>query len=137
MWLSGILACSAVALLVAVAFDPGPISIGGMAVTREFWLEVAAPLTGAIAVFSALTTIGLRRHRPWSRWSCMCIWPLIVATAIAAAMQDAIPSWIVRQAVIDAGVAAAIAAWLLFRYRESVLYFYRVRQARGGSLFRR
>jgi hypothetical protein len=137
MWFSGIYAIGAAVGIAVVALDVASPSMGGMPVSREFWLQLAAPLIGGIAVLMALTSLGLRRHRPWSRWTCICIWPLIAMTAIGAASQDMIPWWLARQALIDAAVVGAIATWLLFRYRESVLYFYRVRQARGGSVFRR
>lgn len=137
MWFSGIYAIGAVLGIVAVATGLGSPSMGGMRVTREEWLEVAAPLVGATAVLMGLTSIGLRRHRPWARWCFMLIWPLIICTGVAMAWTGAIPWWLGRQALIDATAVGAFAAWLLFWYRGSLLYFYRIRQAAGGMSFRR
>jgi hypothetical protein len=134
MWFSGLYAVGAVLGIGAVIADLAPTSMGGVEVTREHWLRVAAPIVAVIGALMALTGVGLRRHRPWARWTCMCIWPFIAVAGIAAASVDAIPWWLARQALIDATVAGAIAAWVLFWSNESVLYFYRIRQARGGSL---
>lgn len=137
MWLSGIYAVGAVLGIVAVATGLGSPSMGGMQVTREEWVEVAAPLVGATAVLMGLTSIGLRRHRPWARWCFMLIWPLIICTGVGMAWTGAIPWWLGRQALIDATAVGAFAAWLLFWSRGSLLYFYRIRQAAGGRSFRR
>lgn len=137
MWFSGLYAVSAAVGIAAVAWGFGSTSMGGMAVDREEWLHIAAPLIAAVAVLMAFTSIGLRWHQPWARWTCMCIWPLIAATAIALWLGDEIPWWLARQALIAASLVGAFLAWLLFWYRGSVLYFYRVRQARGGVLVRR
>lgn len=137
MWFSGLYAIGAVIGIATVAAGFGTTSMGGMPVTREHWLDVAAPIVGVIAVLMGLTAVGLRAHRSWARWTCMCIWPFIAASGVAAAIVESIPWWLARQAVIDAAVAGLIAGWVLFRHRASVMYFYRVRQARGGSSYRR
>ncbi len=137
MWFSGIYAVGAVLGIVAVAIGLGSPSMGGMQVTPEEWLEVAAPVVGVTAVLMGLTSIGLRRHRPWARWCFMLIWPLIICAGVGMAWTGAIPWWLGRQALIDATAVGAFAAWLLFWHRGSLLYFYRIRQAAGGRSFRR
>ncbi len=137
MWLSAVYAVGAVLGILAVAIGLVSPSMGGMEVTREQWLDVAAPLVAAIAALMVLTSVGLRRHRTWARWCFMLIWPLIIASGVGMASAGAIPWWLGRQAVIEATVAGLFSAWLLFRQRGSVLYFYRIRQARGGMAFRR
>lgn len=136
MWFCALYALSAVLGVVAVATEFAPPMMGGMEVSREVWFTVAAPVIGVIAVLMALTALGLRWHRTWARWTCMCIWPFIMIAGVVAALLELIPWWLARQALIDAPVAGLIAAWLLFWSQQSVLYFYRIRQARGGSFVR-
>jgi hypothetical protein len=137
MWFSAVGAIGGVVWIGAVAAGVGGTAMRGKPVSREEWLAIAAPVIGVVAMLMALTSIGLRRHRPWARWTWMSIWPFIVIATIAAAVEDAIPVSLAWQAVIAASVGGALFAWALFRYHASVLYFYRIRQARSGSMFRR
>ncbi len=137
MWFCGIYALGALIGIGAVVAGLGSASMGGMPVTREDWLQIAAPLMGTIAILMGLTTAGLRRHRVWARWCFMLIWPLIVVYAVANASLGAIPWWLATQAIIDATAVGLFAAWLLFWQRGSLLYFYRIRQAGGGMTVRR
>lgn len=137
MWFCAIYALGALIGIGAVAAGLGSAWMGGMPVTREDWLEIAAPLIGMIAILMVLTTAGLRRHRVWARWSFMLIWPLIVVYAVAHASLGAIPWWLATKAIIDATGVGLFAAWLLFWQRGSLLYFYRIRQAGGGMTVRR
>jgi hypothetical protein len=137
MWFSGIYSVASALGISAVAAGFNELSVGGVPLTRDEWLHVAAPLLGAISLLTGLTSVGLRRHQPWARWTFMCVWPLIIAAGLAAALTDSIPWWLGRQAAIYAFAGGFFSAWLLFWKRSTVLYFYRIRQASGGGWFRR
>lgn len=137
MWFCALFAIGALIGVGAVGAGFGEPSMGGMFVSRELWLQVAAPLLSATAILMLLTSVGLRWHQPWARWTCMCIWALIAATGLAAGLAETIPWRLAQQAAINSCAFGAFFAWLLFWYGGSVLYFYRVRQARGGSFSRR
>ena len=132
MWFAGIYAVGAVLGIFAVAFDLGRFiggySIGGMTVSREAWLRIAAPLVALVALLMGATAIGLKNGRPWSRITFMCIWPVIVFYGIASAFVDAVPWALGTRAVIDASCVGAVAGWLLFAYKPSRSYFEAIRK---------
>ncbi|CAN5631923.1 hypothetical protein BH18VER1_BH18VER1_00860 [soil metagenome] len=137
MWFGGIYSIGSALAISAVAAGFGEPSLRGVPLTREEWLHVAAPLLGAISLLMGLTSVGLRRHQPWARWTFICIWPLILGAGVAAASTASIPWWLGRQAAMYASAIGLLSAWLLFWKRSTVLYFYRIRQASGGRWFRR
>jgi hypothetical protein len=123
MWFAGIYAVGAVVGIAAVAAGIGQPAIGGVSVSRESWLGVAAPLVATIAVLMGLTSVGLWRHRTWARWPFMCIWPVIALYGLACGVTGATPWSLVWRAWIDAVLFSSAAGWLFFRYRPSVAYF--------------
>lgn len=134
MWFAGIYAVGAVLGIFAVVFDLGRLtggySMGGMAVSREAWLHIAAPLVATVALLMGATAIGLKNGRRWSRITFICIWPVIVFYGIAAAFFDAVPWALGTRAVIDASCVGAIAGWFLFAYKPSRSYFEAIRKLR-------
>lgn len=137
MWFSLIMALGAVFTIVAVVEGMIPPSIGGTEVTRDHWMEIAAPVLGSTALLMALTAIGLRWHQPWARWTFTIVWPAIAISAAAFAVLEEIPWALATRAMLMATVVGLFVSWLLFRSRTAVLYFYRIRQSRGGSFSRR
>ncbi|HST31735.1 MAG TPA: hypothetical protein VLK27_12945 [Chthoniobacterales bacterium] len=101
----------------------GGYSIGGMPVSREQWLTIAAPLVATIALLMAATALALRREYRWARITFMCIWPTIIAYGIGCAIIGAVPWKLGLRALVDAAVVGAVAGWLLFFYKPSVAYF--------------
>jgi hypothetical protein len=123
MWFSGIYAVGAVVGISAVAAGIGHPAIGGVPVSRESWLRVAAPLVATIAVLMGLTSIGLWRHCTWARRPFMSIWPLIALYGLGCGVAGAVPWSLVWRAWLDAILFGLAFGWLLFRYRPSVAYF--------------
>ncbi len=127
MWFCLLYAIGAVlgitAALVDLGHFVGGYSIGGMPVTREKWLSVAAPLVAAVASLMGATAIALKCHRRWSRITFIGIWPVIILYGVGSAFVGAVPWTLGLRAVIDAIVVGAIASWLLFRYKPSRCYF--------------
>jgi hypothetical protein len=123
MWFAGIYAVGAVIGIAAVVAGIGEPAMGGMPVSRDTWLRVAAPLVATIAVLMGLTSAGLQRQRVWARWPFMCIWPVIALYGLGCGMVGAIPWSLVARAWIDALLFGAVAAWLLFRHRPSAAWF--------------
>ncbi len=132
MWFCLVFAAGALLAIAGVATGMIAPSIGGTQVTREHWMEIAAPVFGATALLMILTGVGLRWHQPWARWTFMLVWPVIAASAATGAILGEIPWPIATRAVLSALVVGLFASWLLFRSRTAVLYFYRIRQAGGG-----
>ncbi|MFN2475157.1 MAG: hypothetical protein ABR526_02305 [Chthoniobacterales bacterium] len=132
MWFSLVYAIGAVLAIVAVADGMIAPSIGGIEVTREHWMEVAAPVCGSTALLMILTSVGLRWHQPWARWTFTLVWPVIAISATAWALLEEIPWSLATRAIMSAAAVGLFASWLLFRSRTVVLYFYRIRQANGG-----
>jgi hypothetical protein len=132
MWFSIGYAIAAVAAVVGVAAGMIAPSIGGTDVTREHWMEIAAPIFGSTALLMILTGVGLRWHQPWARWTFTLVWPVIAASAAAGALLVEIPWSLATRAILSATAVGLLASWLLFRSRTAVLYFYRIRQAGGG-----
>ncbi len=132
MWFAGIYAVGAVIGIAAVAAGLGEAAMGGVPVSRETWLRVAAPLVATIALLMGLTSLGLHRHRAWARWPFMCIWPLIAVDGVICGLIGAIPWSLAIRALVDAILFGAIAAWILFRHRPSVEWFAAL-QSKGGS----
>ncbi len=129
MWFTGIYAVGAALGIGAVVAGFRHTSIGGLPVTREVWLAVAAPLVGVVAVLMGLTSIGLHRHRAWARTACMCIWPMIGIYGLLGSVRGTIPWSLVWRAVIDATLFGAIAVWLLFWSKPSAAYFKQIKVA--------
>jgi hypothetical protein len=127
MWFAGIYAVGAVIGISAVVAGIAQPTIGGMAVSRETWLRVAAPLVASIAGLMSLTSVGLGRHRTWARWPFMCIWPLIALYGLGGGVAAAAPWSVVWRAWIDAILFGSGSAWLFFRYGSSVAYFEEIR----------
>ena len=123
MWFAGVYAVGAIIGIAAVAAGFGEPAMGGVPVSRETWLRVAAPLVAMIAVLMGLTNIGLHQRRPWARWPFMCIWPLIALYGLGCGLSGAIPWSLVARAWLDAFLFGAVAAWLLFRHRPSAAWF--------------
>ena len=123
MWFAATYAIGAVIGISAVAAGFGHPAIGGVPVSRESWLTVAAPLMGLIAGLMGLTSIGLRQHRAWARWAFICIWPLIALYGLGCGLAGAVPWSLVWRAWLDAILFGSGSAWLFFRYRPSVAYF--------------
>lgn len=132
MWFSVVYAVVALVAIAGVAAGMIAPSIGGIEVTREHWMEVAAPVFGSTGLLMILTGIGLRWHQPWVRWTFTLVWPVIALSAASFASLDEIPWSLATRAIVTAGAVGLFASWLLFRSRTAVLYFYRIRQA-GGS----
>lgn len=97
--------------------------IGGIHVTRQQWLAVAAPLVAMVALLMTLSAIGLWRHRRWARTTFMCIWPVIALYGVVCGFVQAVPWSLAIRAVINAAVVGLFSAWLFFRNRASVSYF--------------
>lgn len=123
MWFAGIYTVGAVIGIAAVAAGLVEPAMGGVPVSRETWLRVAAPLVATIALLMGLTSVGLYRHRASARWPFMCIWPLIALYALGGGLIGAIPWSLSARAWIDAFLFGAAAAWLLFRHRPSAAWF--------------
>ena len=128
MWFAAIYAIGAVVGISALAAGFGHPAIGGVPVSRESWLSVAAPLMGLIAGLMGLTSMGLRQHRAWARRAFMCIWPLIAVYGLGCGLAGAAPWSLVLRAWIDAVLFGSASAWLFFRYRPSVAYFEEMRE---------
>jgi len=123
MWFCVIYALGAGLGIGAAVFDLGRFvggySIGGMRVTREQWLTIAAPLVALIAILMGATAFGLKQGRPWARVVFMTVWPLIAIYGIACAFLGAVPWTLGLRAVIDATVVGVFAAWLLFWHKPN------------------
>lgn len=131
MWFSVLYAIGAVLAIVGVTGGMIAPSIGGTEITREHWMEIAAPVFGSTALLMILTAVGLRWHQPWARWTFTLVWPVIAISAAAFAILEEIPWSLATRAILSAMIAGLFASWLLLRSRTAVLYFYRIRQ--GGS----
>jgi hypothetical protein len=129
MWFCATYAIGAAFGICAAIFDLGHYiggySIGGLPVSREQWLTIAAPLVATIAVLMAATALALKRHYPWARTTFMCIWPIIIAYGICCAIIGAIPWTLALRALVDATFVGAIAGWLLFLYKPDRAFFER------------
>lgn len=136
MWFCATYAIGAAIGIGIVAAGFGETSMGGMPVTRDEWLAVAAPVISSVGALMGVTSIALWRHRRWARWTWMLIWPLLTAWASVDAIGGVIPWWLARQAIVDAVLFGVASWWLLFRYSPAVVYFYRLRQARSSSFSR-
>ena len=127
MWFCATYAIGAVFGIGAVIVDLGRYiggySMGGMPVSREQWLTIAAPLVATIGAFMAATALALKRHYRWARMTFMCIWPTIIAYGIGSAIVGAIPWTLALHALVDAALVGAIAGWLLFFYKPNRAYF--------------
>jgi hypothetical protein len=128
MWFAAIYAVGAVIGIAVIVAGIGHPAIGGLPVSRENWLKVAAPLVAAIAGLMGLTSIGLRLHLVWARWPFTCIWPLIAFYGLGCGLAGAVPWSLVWRAWIDAILFGSASAWLLFRYRPSVAHFEETRE---------
>lgn len=137
MWFSVVYAIGAVLAIVGVTAGMVAPSIGGTEVTREHWMEIAAPVFGSTALLMILTAVGLRWHQPWARWTFTLVWPVIAISAAAGAILEEIPWALATRAIVSATAVGLFASWLLFRSRTAVLYFYRIRQAGGGRSLHR
>jgi hypothetical protein len=129
MWFCAIYAIGAAfgigAAIVDLGRYIGGYSIGGMPVSREQWLTIAAPLVATIALLMAATALALKCHYRWARTTFMCIWPTIVAYGIGCAIIGAVPWMLALRALVDATVVGAIAGWLLFLYKPNRAFFER------------
>lgn len=127
MWFCALYAMGAVSGIIAVLLDLGRFvggySIGGMPVSRETWLEVAAPLVAMIAILMGATAISLKNHQRRARITFMLIWPLIAIYGVTCAIIHMVPWKLGLRAVIDATLVGTIAGWLLFKYEPSRRYF--------------
>lgn len=123
MWFAGIYAVGAILGVAAMTAGFGEPTMGGIPVSRNLWLRVAAPLLGIVALLMGLTSAGLHRHRAWARRPFMCIWPLIAFYGLGWGLAGAIPWSLAMRAVIDATLFGALAGWILFRHQPSIEYF--------------
>jgi disulfide bond formation protein DsbB len=132
MWFCAMYAIGAVIGIIAVFLDLGRLlggySIGGMPVSREKWLEIAAPLVAMITFLMGATALALKKHRSHARIIFMLIWLLIIIYGVTCAVIHAVPWKLGLRAVIDATFVGAIAAWLLFKYKPSRTYFAELRR---------
>ena len=124
MWFAVLYAIGSLAGIVAAIFGLSEhYMIGGIHVTRQRWLTVAAPLVAMVAVLMTLSAVGLWRHRMWARTTFMCVWPLIAIYGVVCGLVQAVSWTLAIRAVINAAVVGLISAWLFFWYRASVSYF--------------
>lgn len=127
MWFCAVYAVGGTLGIIAVIFDLGRFlggySMGGMPVSRDTWLTVAAPLVAMIACLMGATAMGFKRGRRWARFTFMSIWPVIILYGVGTASIGLIPWSLGLRAFIDATLAGAIAAWLLFGHKPSRAFF--------------
>ena len=125
-WAATLLAPGFVAAVIAGPFDLWPrrwYSVGGMPVSREVWLETAAPVFLIAAAWMAALAVGLWRRRRWARFMAPGLFLSVAASAALGGLAGRFPPSLIVQALLETGAMAALSVWYFF-WRPSVVRYF-------------
>ena len=109
-------------ILLAV-LDVGPHMMGGERVTREEWLDFAAPLVAVIGILMGFIAYGFATQKPWSRHLVIAMFGLIIVYGSILGALNLIHHAIMWRAIINASVFGAASIWYLYFKPNVAAYF--------------
>ncbi len=109
--------------IVLAILDIGPHLMGGERVTRQEWLNIAAPLVAVIGVLMACISYGFATEKTWSRHLVIAMFVLIVVYASILGALNLIHHAIMWRAIINGSVFDGASVWYLYFKPNVVAYF--------------
>jgi hypothetical protein len=110
--------------IVLAVYNIGPQMMGGECVTREEWLNIAAPLVAVIGVLMACTSYGFAKEKAWSRHLVIAIFVLIVSYASVLGGLNLIRRAIMWRAIFNGTLFGCAALWY-FYFKPNVAEYFR------------
>jgi hypothetical protein len=124
IWFAGLASVAMYFSIVLAILDIGPHLMGGERVTREEWLQIAAPLVAVIGVLMACVSYGLATERPWSRHVVIAMFVLIVIYASVLGALNLMHRAIMWRAIINASLSGVASIWY-FYFKPNVAAYFR------------
>jgi hypothetical protein len=103
--------------------DALPYVIDGHDVTREQWLQGAAPLFAVTIILMVVIAYGLLGRRVWSRHVVMIHWAAILAYGGFLYLRESIAPALALRVMAQAAALGLFAAWYFYRKPNVVAYF--------------
>jgi hypothetical protein len=123
----------ALTLLVGGLAGAFPYVLDAHDVTREQWLQGAAPLFAITIVLMVVIAYGLLGRRVWSRHVVMIHWAAILAYGGFLFWRQMVAPPLALRVMAQAALLGVFAAWYFYRKRNVVDYFRALRAAGSAA----
>ena len=124
-WFAALASVGMYLSIVLAVFDIGPHIMGGERVTRQEWLNIAAPLVAVIGVLMACISYGFATEKTWSRHLVIAMFVLIVVYASILGALNLIHHAIMWRAIINGSLFGGASVWYLY-FKPNVAAYFRV-----------
>jgi hypothetical protein len=124
IWFAGLASVAMYVSIVLAILDIGPHIMGGERVTREEWLDIAAPLVAVIGVLMACISYGFATEKAWSRHVVIALFALIVIYASILGVLNLIHHAIMWRAIINGTLFGGASVWY-FYFKPNVAEYFR------------
>jgi len=123
IWFAALASAGMYLSIVLALYDIGPHIMGGVRVTREEWLHIAAPLVAIIGILMALIAYGFAARKTWSRHLIITMFILIVVYASTLGALNLIYHAIMWRAIISVSIFGGASAWYFYLKPNVAGYF--------------
>jgi hypothetical protein len=124
IWFAGLASVAMYVSIVLAILDIGPHIMGGERVTREEWLDIAAPLVAVIGVLMACISYGFATEKAWSRHVVIALFALIVIYASILGVLNLIHHAIMWRAIINGTLFGGASIWYFYFKPNVAEYFH-------------
>jgi hypothetical protein len=123
-WFAALASLGMYLSIVLAILDIGPHLMGGERVTRQEWLNIAAPLVAVIGVLMACISYGFATEKTWSHHLVIAMFALIVVSASILGALNLIHHAIMWRAIINGALFGGASVWY-FYFKPTVAAYFR------------
>jgi hypothetical protein len=124
VWFAGCASAAMFLSIVLAIYDIGPHIMGGERVSRDEWLQLAAPLVAVIGILMALISYGLATQKTWPRHLVIGMFGLIFIYAVMLGAVNLIRHAIMWRAIANSSLFAGVSGWY-FYFKPNVAAYFR------------